>query len=253
MLVTLLLLAWASDDPPKIGAPPPAWKLSPFYKKHIDLDGLPIVSSEKVSDAALVEAWRLAKEMLRNLPEAREAMIRNRVRVAIMAQTEQTLDIPEHSDLQKAYPQTDWNKRARGLGATKERPAISGAEENLLGLPGDRYVGESIFIHEFAHAILQMGLQEVDRKWRTRVRDCYQKAKEKGLWAKTYALENPDEYWAEGVQDYFDCNRTADPPNGIHNAIGTREALKAYDPDLFQLIDEAFRTDWRWKGPPKPQ
>jgi hypothetical protein len=227
--------------------------LSPFYKKHVDLDGLPVVGSDKVSDAALIEAWRIGKEMLRNLPEARKAMIRLRVRIAIMAPTEQTLDIPEHSDLQRAFPQTDWNKRARGLGATKARPAISAGEENLLGLENDRYKGESIFIHEFAHAIFEMGMVEVDSAWRGRLRECFEAAKKNGLWIKTYAAENLNEYWAEGVQSYFDSNRTAQPPNGVHNHVGTREALKAYDPRLFELIDKAFHTSWRWTGPPKPQ
>lgn len=247
-----VLLAMAIGiDVPKVGPPPPGF--SAFYEKHIDLDGLPILGSKKVSDAALAEAWRLAKEMLPNLAKAREAMIKNRVRIAVMASSEQTLDIPEHADLQRAFPNTDWNKRARGLGATKQRPAISGAEENLLGLAGDRYQGESIFIHEFAHAIFDMGLAEIDGAWRDRLRRAFEGAKAKGLWEKTYAASNPSEYWAEGVQDYFDCNQTSDPPNGIHNKVGTREALQEYDPVLFKLIDQAFQTNWRWKGPPKPK
>ncbi len=251
MTLVLAVLAFGMQEGPAVGKPPAAWKLDPFYEKHLDLDGLPIVGSVKVSDSALREAWRIGKEMLRHLPEAREAMIRNRVRVAIMAPTEQTLDIPEHADLQKAFPQTDWNRRARGLGATKQRPAVSGAEENLLGLLNDRYKGESIFIHEFAHAIFEMGLEEVDPKWRDELKVCFESAKKTGLWERTYARENPNEYWAEGVQSYFDANQTADPPNGIHNAVGTRPALERYDPGLFKLIDRAFRTNWRWSGPPK--
>ena len=113
MKLLLLALVYFGADEPKVTVPPKAWNLSPFYRKHIDLDGLPIVSSEKVPDAALIEAWRIGKEMLRNLPEARAAMIRNKVRIAIMSKDEQTLDIPEHSDLQRAFPETDWNKRAR--------------------------------------------------------------------------------------------------------------------------------------------
>lgn len=48
---------------------------------------------------------------------------------------------------------------------------------------------------------------------------------------------------------YFNCNRTADPPNGVHNWVGTRWALEAYDPELYKLIDSAFRTKWRWGSP----
>jgi hypothetical protein len=239
--------ARSEQDPPKIGAPPASLGLDPFYKKHIDLGGLPIVSSEKVPDAALVEAHRLASKMLERIPEVREAMVRNRTRVAIMAQSEVTTDIPEHSDLNRAFPNTDWNQRARGLGATKQRPAVSAAEENLLQYPTDRYRGESIFIHEFAHAIMDMGLASVHPDFLKELRGCFDQAIAEGLWKNTYAASNPSEYWAEGVQSYFDANRTADPPNGVHNNIGTREALEKYDPRLYELIRRFFPEDeWRW-------
>jgi hypothetical protein len=236
---------------PALGPPPAHLGLDPFYKKYIDLDGLPIVSSEKTPDAALWEAHRIAKEMLRNLPDAREAMVRNKVRIGIMAESEVTLDIPEHRDLQKAFPDTDWNARARGLGATKQRPAITAGEENLLGYEKDRYRGESIFIHEFAHAIMDMGLVETDDSFMPRLRQAFFNAEENGLWENTYARANPSEYWAEGVQSYFDANRHADPPDGVHNHVSTREALKRYDPKLYALIDSVFSTEWRW-SPPKP-
>jgi hypothetical protein len=63
-------------------------------------------------------------------------------------------------------------------------------------------------------------------------------------------MANAEEYWAEGVQSYFDANKTVDPPNGIHNAIDTRAKLKEYDRDLFSLIDAAFKaTAWRSRRP----
>src|SRR3546814_13601100 len=42
-----------------------------------------------------------------------------------------------------------WNKRARGMGGL----LTSGATENLLAMPGTRYFGETILVHEFSHAI----------------------------------------------------------------------------------------------------
>lgn len=250
LAAVLFAAAHPGFSDPKVGTPPSDWKLDAFYKKHVDLDGLPIVSSEKVPDAALIEAWKIGREMLKNLPDARKAMIGLKVRIAIMSKDEQTLDIPEHSDLQKAFPQTDWNRRARGLGATRQRPAISAGEENLLRYAEDRYRGESIFIHEFAHATFDMGIAEVDREARRKLRETFENAKSKGRWEKTYAMSNASEYWAEGVQSYFDCNRTAEPPNGVHNHVGNREQLKAYDPELHALIDGYFKTEWRWTKQP---
>ena len=58
-----------------------------------------------------------------------------------------------------------------------------------------------------------------------------------GLWAGTYAATNADEYWAEGVQSWFDLN---DPPGLVHNEINKRAELEEYDPALASLIQEAF-------------
>jgi hypothetical protein len=65
---TLAHTAFAQNPPPETApAPRPVvgevrpelrerLKLDPFYQKHADLEGLPILSSEKVSDAGLAEA-----------------------------------------------------------------------------------------------------------------------------------------------------------------------------------------------------
>ena len=92
--------------------------------------------------------------------------------------------------------------------------------------------------HEFAHTIfsgvahLPEGV-EYDRRLNT----AYEAAIQAGLWAGTYAGENPDEYWAEGVQSWFGLN---DPSGEIHNEINTRAELEVYDPVLVGLIREIF-------------
>jgi hypothetical protein len=86
-------------------------------------------------------------------------------------------------------------------------PTTSCAEENLLGYESDPYVGENILIHEFGHAIHQIGLASLDKTFNARLKKTYARATgELHLWSKTYAASNPDEYWAEGVQSYFDAN-----------------------------------------------
>jgi hypothetical protein len=227
-----------------VAAPPASLGLDPFYKKHLDAAGLPVVGSDKVPDAALVEARTIVVHMTSKRPDVLQAMIGHKTRVAIMARTEVTTDIPEHRDLNTAFPSTDWNKRCRGVGATRVRPACSGAEENLLQLDGDRYRGESILIHEFGHTMLVMGLESA---FRTDVQAAYKDATAKGLFKNTYAASNADEYWAEGVQDWFDANLTSKPSNGVHNEIGTRAALKTYDPALAALLEKVYGDgDWRW-------
>jgi len=233
-----------------IGPPAPELKFNSFYKKCLMVCGLPIVTSDKTSDLALEAAAKIVDVMLRKRPELAKAMIERKLRIAIMAQNEQTLDIPEHSDLQQAFPETDWNKRARGLGATLERPCISGAEENLLGLPGDRYKGECILIHEFGHTVLNFGMEAVDKTFRSRIQKAFDAAMKSGAWKNTYAMTNLDEYWAEGVQSWFDSNQKGPPGgNGVHNDVWNRDALKTADPALYELLNEVFVADWKWTPP----
>src|SRR5262249_45526100 len=145
----------------------------------VNVGGLPIVSSEKVSDFALLEAAYLINQMLSERPDILKALADNKVRFAVMAWSELTTDIPEHSDLQ---PGKYWDRRARGLGSTKRRPAVSCGEENLLNYPGDPYAKENILIHEFAHAIHQMGLNTIDETFDERLRKTYRRTMDKGLW-----------------------------------------------------------------------
>lgn len=230
----LLASAGWADDEPVVGAVTPALrdrlKLDPFYAKHVDHHGYPILSSAKVSDAALLEARYLIDRMLADRRDILQAIVRRGGRFVVMAPTETTTDVPEQRHMK---PKEYWDKRARGLGGR----ITSCGEENLLNLPGDRYRNENILIHEFAHCIHNLGLRTVDPTFDGRLRRTYARAMDKGLWQKTYAATNPMEYWAEGVQIYFDCQA---PQGGVHNDIDRREKLAKYDPDLFALLDEVF-------------
>ena len=216
------------------------WRIDPFYKKHVSVDGFPILSSERVSDYALLEAAYLVDRMLDKRPDILRALIQSKTRFVVMGLHELTTQVPEHSDLE---PKKFWDRRARGLGATPERPAASCGEENLLALPGDPYFTENILIHEFAHAIHHMGLDRVDPSFDRRLDVVYQAAMKKGLWKTKYAANNRAEYWAEGVQSWFDTNR---PPDHDHNHVDTRAELKKYDPGLAKLVEEIF-GDRAWK------
>ena len=151
------------------------------------------------------------------------ASLRSRgVRPVVMAHDEYTTDLPEQADMK---PKSFWDRRVRGLGG----PLASCAEENLLCYPGDPCPTEDILIHEFAHTILDRGLAELAPGFEKRLHQAYGKAMEAGLWKNTYTAENPHEYWAEAVQDWFDNNRQNDAQ---HNAVNTRAELRQYDPGL---------------------
>lgn len=247
-LVLCSLVAWSpSVNGPRavVSKPPAELSHGGFYEKYAECRGFPVLASGSVSDEAVQVVVRTFENMLANVPESTVALLkREKFHYSIIGKDEQQTDLPEYRHL-KNDPKMDWNKRARGLGGL---PVASGGEENILELPGDRYVGESIFIHEFAHTMDEIfSLADPNRK--ARIRAAFEKAQAAGLWVNTYATSNPGEYYAEGVQSYFDCNRAADPPNGIHNAINTREALQQYDPALYAIVDQDFGANpWRYSG-----
>ena len=239
-----LVTAQVVDIPEPV--PPPfavreAFELDPFYQQWIDVEGFPVLASEKVSPYAVKEAAWLIRQMIGHRPAVLRAMAHNNVRFVIMAHDEMTTDIPEHSDLR---PDFYWDRRVRGLGATRERPAVSCGEENLLNYPGDPYWNENILIHEFSHALHQMGLNTVNPDFDNQLKSTFETAKKNKLWKGTYASTNKEEYWAEGVQSWFNTNRENDAE---HNNVNTRTELKNYDTALATLLGEVFGdTDWRY-------
>lgn len=220
------------------------FKLAPFYRKVIRVGDFPIVGSDRVSDPALREASWTVGHMLEGRGDILAAMASNHTRLAVMAATEYTTDVPEHSRLK---PRVYWDRRARGLGATPTAPAVSCGEENLLSFPGDVYPTENILVHEFAHAIHEMGMRSLDASFDARLLTAYRSATNRGLWRGTYAAVSYHEYWAESVQSWFDDNREND---ALHNHVNTRAELKEYDPTVAALCAEVFGDrPWRYLRP----
>jgi len=215
--------------------------LKPHYQKVLLIDTFPIVASEKVQDAALHEAATIIRSMLKNRPDIIRELAKNKIRYSIMSPDERTCDIPEHSNL---TPKAYWNRRARGLGATRERPSVSCGEENLLHNPGDPYKTESICVHEFAHAIHLMAVNSLDPTFDQRLAKLYKETMARGLWAGKYAASNKEEYWAEAVQSWFGTNRENDHD---HNHVNSRTELVDYDPAIAKLCQEIFGdNNWQY-------
>jgi alpha-glucosidase len=228
-----------------IGKPPKELQAGGFYSKCAYFRGLPIIGSSHVDDKAFHKIIETFGKMLARVPiSTTDELIKAGSHYSIIAAVEGQTDLPEYADL-KNDPKTDWNKRARGLGGL----VTSGGEENILEFPTDRYKGESIYIHEFAHTLANYAFVKAIPKFDEEWTEAYRNAMASGLWVKTYSATNRDEYWAEGVQMYFDCARYASPPNGVHNEVGNRKQLEKYDPKLFALVDRAFgKNPWRYEG-----
>jgi len=223
-----------------VSTPPDSLHLDPFYKKYVDVNGIPLISSWRVPDSAFVAAHRTLYAMTKMLPEAvLDSMVHRGTRVAIMARYEGTTDIPEHHYLINDTS-LNWDVRARGLEGTLEIPLTSCAEENVLAYQIDKYHAEDILIHEFAHSIHLIGLTLAVPDFNSRLEQCFENAKAKGILANTYRETEVMEYFAEGVQDWFNVNAEMDHTDGKHNWCNTREELLDFDPELYNLLAEYF-------------
>lgn len=223
-----------------VTTPPDSLHLDPFYKKYVDVNGIPLISSHRVPDSAFVAAHRTLYAMTSMLPEAvLDSMVNRGTRVAIMARYEGTTDIPEHRDLVNDTT-LNWDLRARGLGGDLNLPLTSCAEENVLAYQIDKYHAEDILIHEFAHSIHLIGLMTAVHDFDARLKQCYENAKMRGILDSTYRVTDKEEYFAEAVQDWFNVNAEMDHADGKHNWCNTREELEEYDPDLYNLLAEYF-------------
>jgi hypothetical protein len=240
-----------------VTAPPSELGLDPFYRKYANAQGVPVVSSEKVPDVALLMARDIVTFMLSDRPDLRKELIRKKWKVAIMAQTEVTYDIPEHRKY-RVLPKIDderltpdqrakyhepggvgtltgeqyWNSRGRGFGGEPDgENTTSVGEENLLGYPGTPYFGGPLLMHEFSHGIMRGAIYAVDAAYRKAVEEAHAAAKAKGLKsAQGYYGNNFNEYWAGGVEYY------------THHDPASREILRQTDPRLAELVSQVMPT-----------
>lgn len=232
----------ALTDTPVISTPPAELKLDPFYKKYMNVNGIHVVSSWRVPDSCFYAAYVSIKALTDVLPkEVLESMTSRNTRIGIMARYEGTTDIPEHAFLVNDTT-LNWDVRARGLGGSIRMPFSTCAEENILAYQIDKYHAEDILIHEFAHTIHNVGISPVYSDFNNELKASLDAAIAKGRWENVYASTNIEEYWAEGVQNWFNVNAEVDKDggDGKHNKINTRDELKRYDPGLYAILARFF-------------
>src|SRR5229473_693292 len=150
-----------------------------FYKKYIDVKGMPVAASAEVADLALQRTYDLVTHLLAGRPDIIQSMVSNGMYLIIIGKDQVYTDMPEYRN----HPNPAYqNERVRGTGG---KPTSFG-EENLLSLPLDRYDDESIALHEFCHTI-DATLRSLDSSWAERKNAAFQNAVAKGLWKNTYA------------------------------------------------------------------
>lgn len=232
MTISLCLQSQAQETVTKIGPP-----VFGFYSKALDCGGIMIRSSAEVDDKALEVAAQKINMMLADIPNARHNLTQWGAELHIIGKDQQTSDLPEFRGqkgvkLDDNGTTTDIDARTRGMGGIY----TSCGEENLLNLPGDRYAGGSdICIHEFAHNIMNYGLDDGLKK---KIKEQYQRATGKGLWKDAYAAVNEGEYWAELSMWYFGAH--GEFLKGTQKPAPGPAALAAYDPEGYTLLKAIY-------------
>ena len=223
----------AAAGKPKIVALDPPEK--DFFSKLLDFHGIPIKAHAVVADEALYAAYDRLSLLLSNQPMVISNLVAAGAELHIIGRNQVTTDLPEWRK-DKGKPLAEYNgltrdQRTRGMGGL----LTSCGEENLLKLEKDRYNGRDICVHEFSHSIRNHG---IPRDVRARFDAEYKKSLAKGLWEKSYAGSNPDEFFAELTMWYFGTH--GDPHMTGPKPENGPEGLKKYDPEAYALMDDFY-------------
>lgn len=224
--------------------PQPDWG---YYSKRGSVCGIPICCYQDVEEQTIRITQQILTDMLRNVDDSIVARMKKLgMEIAIISRKQYTTDIPAHWYLKgrKTGDGREYDEETRGLGATVSCPVMSVGEECVLMSEDSKYPSESILVHEFAHAVMNLGL------WKTpllqSVHDAFNHAIAKGLYKEgSYVASNAQEYWAEMSQAWFHATIREDVTSGVT----TRRAVKRRDPRLAEILATVWGRDGTWLYP----
>lgn len=258
---------------PNVTGPPATFKNDPWYTKFTWAREF-IVVGRGASDAALLKANDIIRKLFAYRHDVLKVFINDGARLVVLGRGEKLADLPEVKALADAQ---SLDLLARSLDYSPQLKLLVVGEENALSNPRHPNAGDNPILRVFARAIhTACASRPVDPNWEKRGRDVQQyelrvkrldvqfderlkenfaKAPGAGKWKGTAAIQDRVAYWVEGVLAYFDASgQDAAPSDAVH-PVNTREALKAYDPDLFGLVHETMahegRVDWRFQPWPE--
>ena len=207
------------------------YKLDAFYTRYASADGTPIVATNNPAEEAIRRACFVVLDQSSTVPMARQQMRTDHVYFIMMAKTEKTVETPEYKS------RGDLDARARGFG---NNPGLCAEENVMCDRTTDRWRGESICVHEYSHVMHLYVWSKVVPMFSSKVNAAYTNAvRTMGKYPNTYAASNATEYFAEGVQNWYNTNLQSprgEAGDGVHNHINTRAELKTYDPMLYDLL-----------------
>lgn len=253
---------------PNVIEPPAKFNIDPYYAKFTWAREFTVLGC-RASDEALLKANDTIRKMFAYRHDILKALMAKDLRLVVLGPGESLADLPEFPQM----AEKGVDHMGRYLEYTPGIKVLAVDQANVLGdLANDPYATECQVIRVFAKAIYHVtGRRPVDPNWENRGRDVqqyelrvqrmdirfdkqleslYDDAMSRGLWKGTVAVRDRVEYWTEGVLAYFDAVGQGVCPNDAAAPITRREALRAYDPGLFDLVETTMaykgKVDWRY-------
>jgi alpha-glucosidase len=253
---------------PSVMPPPAKFKFDGYYTKFTFAREFPVLGKH-ASDEAMLKANDTVRKLFAYRHDILKAMIADGARLVVLGRAEKLSDLPEFQgtknrgelDLVRYYDYTPTLK------------LMVVPEENVLGLAKEPFAGKNMVVSVFARGMYlvtalrpvdpafdkrrdkqqyELRVKRLDVEFDNRLKTLFDAAAEKKLWRGTAAVHTRADYWSAGVEAYFDAAGMGVAPNGADRPITTREALKAYDPELYALVDETMaykeKADWRVSG-----
>ncbi|MEU8664872.1 hypothetical protein AB0C31_50635, partial [Actinoplanes philippinensis] len=101
---------------------------------------------------------------------------------------------------------------------------------------------ESGFVDGFGHTLHRMALRHIAPAVSEELAGARRAAQRLGRWLNTRGAGDIDDYFAHGLQVYFDvAGRGPIGGDGVRNHIEGRNALRAYDRPLHRVLDRLYQ------------
>jgi len=253
---------------PNVTTPPAKFNIDPYYTKFTWAREFTVLGRH-ASDKALLKANDTIRKMFAYRHDILKALIADGVKLVVLGPDETLSDLPECSRMTAEGA----DHIARFLDYSPETKLLAVAQEDVLAELAEPYATECQVIRAFARALYhvtarrpvdpdwekrgrqvqqyELRVQRMDIRFDNKLKELYDSAMARGLWKGTAAVHDRIEYWTQGVLAYFDAVGQGVPPNDADHPITTREALRDYDPELFELVDETMaykgKVDWRYR------
>ena len=201
-----------------------------YYTQFGQVDLIQIKASDAVSPEALTAAANILGRMMDHRPDIAERLSDSGGSLAIIPTNSYITELPEFRHLSgeldpNGNPYDSF--AIRGAGGIPTQTTTATAEENLLDLPENstRFWDEDITVHEWAHAIENIGFDDQTRaEWL----ELFHAAREANLFPGTFGLETEGgrEFFAEMTQAFF----------GVDNRI-QQEELRGGGPVVTRILN----------------